>query len=146
MLNVCLMTEQDQAYVMPRVHQFYTSDAVDHAVSEEVLEQTFEQAVSENPLITGFILEEEGKKAGYSYITHMYSTESGSCIMIEELYLDPSMRGKGLGHAFFHWLFRAYPDTARFRLEVTAENSRAEALYERLGFAALDYHQMIRER
>ncbi len=146
MLTVRLMTEQDQAYVMPRVRQFYASDAVDHAVPAEVLQQTFQQAVSDNPLITGFILEVDDEKAGYAYITHLYSSEAGPCIMIEELLIEPSMRGQGLGQAFFHWLFDAYPDTARFRLEVTPENPRAQALYERLGFVPLGYRQMIRER
>lgn len=146
MLTVHLMTKQDQAYVMPKVQQFYASDAVDHAVPAEVLQQTFQQAVSDNPLITGFILEVDGEKAGYAYITHLYSSEAGPCIMIEELLIEPSMRGQGLGQAFFHWLFDAYPNTARFRLEVTPENPRAKALYERLGFVPLGYHQMIRER
>ncbi len=78
-------------------------------------------------------------------MTHMYATEAGSCVMIEELFIEPQLRGQGLGHAFFDWLFSAYPDTARFRLEVTPENSRTAALYEKMGFEPLTYCQMIRE-
>ena len=34
---------------------------------------------------------------------------------------------------------------ARFRLEVEEDNTRAAALYERLGYKPLDYKQMIKE-
>ena len=64
---------------------------------------------------------------------------------VPELFIEPELRGQGLGHAFFDWLFSAYPDAARFRLEVTPENSRAAALYKRMGFEPLTYCQMIRE-
>ncbi|MCD8356217.1 MAG: GNAT family N-acetyltransferase [Clostridia bacterium] len=146
MLTVRLMTAQDETYIMPLVKQFYSCEAVDHAVPMAVLQQTFRQAVSDNPLLEGFVLQEDGKNVGYAYITHMYASEAGPCIMIEELMIEPLARGKGLGNAFFEWLFDAYPDTARFRLEVTPTNSRARALYERLGFVSLGYDQMIRGR
>lgn len=139
------MTQADRAYVMPRVKSFYQSDAVTHPVPETVLQRSFEQAVSNNPLIEGCMLYHDGKHAGYAYLTHMYATEAGACVMIEELFIEPELRGQGLGHAFFDWLFSAYPDTARFRLEVTTENRRAAALYKKMGFEPLTYCQMIRE-
>lgn len=146
-LIVHTMTAQDEDYVLPRVELFYHSDAVDHTVPAEVLRETFVQAVSDNPLIEGFILYTEGgERLGYAYITHLFASEAGKCIMIEELYIDPEHRGNGYGKAFFNWLFAAYPDTARFRLEVTPENPRAQKLYERMGFTVLDYRQMIRGR
>ncbi|MDO4175739.1 MAG: GNAT family N-acetyltransferase [Eubacteriales bacterium] len=146
MLTVRAMTAQDEAYVMPLVEQFYHSEAVDHAVSMEILQQTFAQAVSDNPLLEGFVLQDDGKSVGYAYITHMYAAEAGPCVMIEELMIEPGSQGRGLGHAFFAWLFAAYPGTARFRLEVTRGNARARALYEQLGFQTLGYDQMIRGR
>ncbi len=145
MLTVKRMKQADRAYVMPRVKSFYQSDAVTHAVPEKILQRSFEQAVSDNPLIEGCMLYQDDKHAGYAYLTHMYATEAGSCVMIEELFIEPELRGQGLGHAFFDWLFSAYPDAARFRLEVTPENSRAAALYKRMGFEPLTYCQMIRE-
>lgn len=145
MLTVKRMTQADQAYVMPRVKDFYQSDAVTHPVPERVLARSFEQAISDNPLIEGCMLYWGDKHAGYAYLTHMYATEAGACVMIEELFIEPELRGKGLGHAFFDWLFSAYPDTARFRLEVTPENTRAAALYKKMGFEPLTYCQMIRE-
>lgn len=145
MLTVKRMKQADRAYVMPRVKNFYQSDAVTHAVPEKILQRSFEQAVSDNPLIEGCMLYQDDKHAGYAYLTHMYATEAGSCVMIEELFIEPELRGQGLGHAFFDWLFSAYPDAARFRLEVTPENSRAATLYKRMGFEPLTYCQMIRE-
>lgn len=146
MLTVRHMTSTDERYVLPRVEQFYHSEAADHDVPQDILRQTFLQAVSDNPLIEGFILCKDGQCAGYAYITHLYASEAGKCIMIEELYIEPCLRGHGLGHAFFDWLFAAYPDTARFRLEVTPENTRARKLYEKMDFIPLEYDQMIRGR
>ena len=51
MLTVKRMKQADRAYVMPRVKSFYQSDAVTHAVPEKILQRSFEQAVSDNPLI-----------------------------------------------------------------------------------------------
>lgn len=107
MLTVKRMKQADRAYVMPRVKSFYQSDAVTHAVPEKVLQRSFEQAVSDNPLIEGCMLYRDDKHAGYAYLTHMYATEAGSCVMIEELFIEPELRGQGLGHAFFDWLFSA---------------------------------------
>ena len=43
-------------------------------------------------------------------------------------------------------MFREYPDVVRFRLEVTAANEGAAALYKKLGFEYLDYRQMVLDR
>lgn len=140
------MTAQDKNYVMPLVEQFYHSEAVAHTVPMDILEETFRQAVSQSSCIEGFILLENGTAVGYAYITHLYASEAGACVMLEELLVEPKYRGKGIGTAFFHWLFAAFPNTARFRLEVTPGNQKAKALYESLGFEILAYDQMVRGR
>ena len=56
-------------------------------------------------------------------------------------------RNQGLGSEFFDFLRRygASLGARRLRLEVEEENTGAMRLYARMGFAALDYRQMIRE-
>ena len=68
-------------------------------------------------------------------------------LWLEELYLRPEARNQGLGSEFFDFLRRygASLGARRLRLEVEEENTGAMRLYARMGFAALDYRQMIRE-
>ncbi|MFR2094825.1 MAG: GNAT family N-acetyltransferase, partial [Oscillospiraceae bacterium] len=66
---------------------------------------------------------------------------------VEELYVRPAFRGRGLGHEFFAWLrgLAAAEHIRRIRLETEPENERAAALYARMGFLPLGYCQMFRE-
>ena len=77
-----------------------------------------------------------------------YSHEAGGLeLWVEELYVRPAFRGRGLGHEFFAWLrgLSAAEHIRRIRLETEPENERAAALYARMGFSPLGYCQMFRE-
>lgn len=146
MLQFEKMTEAMRRPVLEMVQEFYHSDAVCHAVPLPVLERTFQDAVSEEPALTGYVLVEDGKMAGFAYVTVFYACEvGGKCLMLEELFLKEEARGRGYGSAFFKWIMESHPEVKRFRLEVTEENKRAIALYESMGFSFLDYRQMVKE-
>ena len=102
----------------------------------ERLEQTFADAVSDDPILEGFVLTEDGKTVGFAYITEYYACEvGGRCLMFEELLPEGGdSRGKGYGTRFFDEIMKAKPEVRRFRLEVTRSNEKAVRLYERLGF------------
>lgn len=73
-----------------------------------------------------------------------WSNEAGGlCVWLEELMVNESMRGKGIGSKMIAAVHEKYNSAARYRLEVTAENPRAAALYRLLGFEDLPYRQMI---
>ena len=63
-------------------------------------------------------------------------------VTIEEIYIDPAYRSRGLATAFFDWL-KAQPGIMRLRLEVEDDNEGAKRLYERMGFELLPYLQMV---
>ena len=67
-------------------------------------------------------------------------------MMFYELYLKKETRGKGYGSRFFQEVMKQHPEVMRFRLEVTRSNEAAVRLYERLGFAFLEYDQMVLDR
>ena len=68
-------------------------------------------------------------------------------IWIEEIYISPGHRGKGLGKEFFTYLQAAYGGAvSRFRLELEPDNEKAQRLYERIGFAPLPYKQMVLDK
>lgn len=145
-MHIRPMTAQDRDVCLPMILDFYSGPAVDHPVPHATLERTFADAVGTNPHIEGYLLEEDGVIAGFSYLSFFYSCEmGGNVVMIEELFIKEDFRGRGLGRKFFEWLYAQYPDTVRYRLEVTAENTDAIRLYERLGFKMLPYLQMSRD-
>lgn len=147
MFTVEKMTEDMRDEVLPMVDAFYQSDAVSHEVERERRGQTFADAVSDDPVLEGYVLKEDGKIIGFGYVTIYYACEvGGRCLMVEELYLKEEARGKGYGSRFFEAVMQERTDVRRFRLEVTKKNQRAARLYERLGFQFLDYDQMALDR
>lgn len=148
MLQIREMTAADHDSVLPMVRDFYDSPAVDHAVDPALLERSFAAAVDpKEPLLWGFLLEEDGAAAGYCYLTQAYTAEAGGrLILVEELYFRPAFRGRGYGSQVFRYIMDRYPDYVRFRLEVTDANKDAVRLYQKLGFDFLEYRQMILDR
>lgn len=139
---------EDRELILPMVEDFYRSDAVDHPVEREILERSFRDAASpDEPLLRGLLIQADGEAAGYMYLTQCYSAEvGGRCVFLEEIYLKPEFRGRGLGREAMAWLERAYPAARRFRLEVTQSNQSAVRLYQRAGYDFLRYDQMALDK
>lgn len=147
MLQIRKMTGADAETVLPMVYGFYRSDAVDHAVSEETLNRTFQVAVTEGSLLDGFVLEDETGVVGFAYLSPYYACEVGGVnMMLEEIFIIPEAQGKGYGTEFFRWMEETYPDVRRFRLEVTESNQAAVRLYKKLGYDFIRYEQMAKDR
>ena len=148
MIEIRPVEKGDQIAVVPMVDDFYHSPAVDHLISRQVMERSFQAAADpNNPFLDGYLLLEEDRPVGYCYVTNSYSAEVGGAVaLVEELYLVPSCRGKGYGSRVFAFLMERYAQARRIRLEVTPANSSAARLYERLGFSYLGYRQMILDR
>lgn len=91
----------------------------------------------------GSILVFENKKSliGYSIIINYWSNEfKGNVLLIDELYILPAYRSKGIATAFFHYLSETrFNDSVMLQLEVSVENSKAIKLYERIGFKLNSY-------
>ena len=142
------LTPEDRDLVVPMVQAFYRSDAVDHPVDAAILERSFQDAASPaEPLLRGLLIQWEGEPAGYLYLTQCYSAEAGGrCIFIEEIYLKPEYRRRGVGAQVMAWLEKEYPAARRFRLEVTQANQGAISLYQRAGYTFLRYDQMVLDK
>ena len=142
------LTPEDRDLVVPMVQAFYRSDAVDHPVDAAILERSFQDAASPaEPLLRGLLIQWEDKPAGYMYLTQCYSAEvGGRCVFIEEIYLEPEYRRRGLGAQIMAWLEQEYPAARRFRLEVTQANQGAVHFYQKAGYAFLRYEQMVLDK
>ena len=139
------ITESDKSEYIEMVTKFYNSDAVLKPVPSENFEATFLELMRSDDYTEAFIIEFEGQTAGYALLAKTFSQEAGGvCIWIEELFIKPKFRGKGLGKQFFEFLFQNRP-AKRYRLEIEPENETAVALYLKKGFSFFEYGQMIKE-
>jgi ribosomal protein S18 acetylase RimI-like enzyme len=73
---------------------------------------------------------------GYAILIPYWSNEYGGIIVfVDELYVLPAARRRGIGLAFFSFLERERPfDAVAMFLEVSPGNRPARKLYESLGF------------
>ena len=141
------MELRDKGAVLDMMTVFYASPALLHKSPREVLERDIDDCVGECPFIEGVVFEEHGQLVGYAMMSMGYSTEYGGIsVMLEDLYVLPEHRGKGIGSAFLrHLAFSLRGRAVRLRLEVEPSNHRAIAVYQKCGFAVLPYTEMTME-
>ena len=89
----------------------------------------------DNPLYRAFILEHLARPAGFALVYYRYSTWKGKSLYLEDLYILPEFRKKGLGELALTFLAdRAVEENcARFEWQVLDWNTPAIRLYEKLG-------------
>ena len=85
-----------------------------------------------------FLLDHEGAPVGYCALCYTMSLEFGGVVMIvDDLYLQPAYRGRGLGGLVLREIeAKARRETVvQLFLEVENANTGARRLYERHGFS-----------
>jgi len=143
MITIRKMQRDDSKFVLNMMKKFYTSPAVATNGSEKIFAANVENILSGSPYVDGFIFVIDGKIIGYGITAHSYATEfGGECIWIEDIYIEPEYRGRGVGTKFIQHVKKLYPDKI-FRLESEKDNSAAVNLYKRLGFKELPYLEMV---
>ena len=143
------ITADDRETYIAFAKAFYASEAVCHAISEKNICDAFESFVDGNPFAECYIVTDNGESAGYVLCAKTYSQEAGGMTMwIDEIYVSPEHRGKGLGSAALIYIEGkcANEGYRRMRLEYTKENEGAHKLYKSLGYGDLPYLQMVKDR
>jgi GNAT superfamily N-acetyltransferase len=136
------MKERDRVEILQMMETFYTSPAVFTNGSMEIYEADFAACISTSPYLSGYVFEENDEILGYAMIAKSFSTEFGKpCIWIEDLYMKPQHRGKGIGSAFFQFIETQFSNCI-VRLEAEEENHRAVALYQSCGYEILPYLEL----
>ena len=137
-----LMQEKDKNSVLDMMRVFYASPAVLSNGSEEIFCADIDNCIGNSPYLEGYVFENDNELLGYGMIAKSFSTEFGKpCIWIEDLYIKPEFRGRGIGSAFFSHVEKKYPGHI-YRLEVEEENERAICVYKKNGFEVLPYMEM----
>jgi ribosomal protein S18 acetylase RimI-like enzyme len=89
----------------------------------------------------------DDRPVGYVVLTFVHSLEfGGRCGFVDELYVDPPARGRGVGRRALE-LVAAEARALGVRvllLEVSPENQRAAGLYRSAGFAERKYRLMTK--
>ena len=71
-------------------------------------------------------------------IIQLVAHRGGRVAQVETVFVDPALRGKGVGDAMMRWAIAEAKRRGCFRLQLTSNKTRtrAHAFYERLGFVA----------
>ena len=79
---------------------------------------------------------EGGSLCGYALVVPYWSNEfGGTLLFIDELFVVPEARRRGIGRSFFKYLDEVRPfEAVALALEVSPSNKDARRLYESLGF------------
>jgi GNAT superfamily N-acetyltransferase len=88
------------------------------------------------PLVRVLLADWDGRSAGFALFFHTYSTWEGKrCLYLEDLFVDPEFRGKGIGKALLRRLARiaVAEDCSRFQWAVLDWNQPAIDFYQSLG-------------
>ncbi len=144
-MQIRFIQEKDKQAVKNMMEVFYSSPAVLSNGSEEIFCADINACLSDNPYLEGYVFEENHEIVGYGMVAKSFSTEFGKpCMWIEDIYVLPSYRGKGIGSKFLEFISCKYPNTI-LRLEVEEENFNAVKTYKKNGFEVLPYMQMKKE-
>lgn len=134
-------TSVDWESLKPLMLGLYQEDPSPYPVTPEKIARTLEESARhpEKLQLIAFEPTEQSTRdriIGYALLVFYWSNEvGGTVIFIDELFIASAYRGQGLATQFFTWLEQTYTPTAQgFALETTPTNTRARALYEKLGF------------
>ena len=135
----------DREVYLKMASDFYASDAVLIHVGEDHFTRTFDELMRSSVYAECHIFELDSNVVGYSLRAKTFSQEAGGLtVWIDEIYVLPEYRGRGIGSAYLeHLISTRGNELRRLRLEVEEENEGAIRLYRSLGFTELGYGQMI---
>lgn len=138
--------ESDKENYLEMAKDFYLSDAVLNPIPGQYLLDTFNELMKSDNYVDAYIFEYNNNIAGYALLAKSFSQEAGGMVLwIDELYVKPKFRCRGIGHEFFKYLKENVHNVKRIRLEVEKNNKRAVSLYKKCGLIFLPYDQMMRD-
>ncbi len=108
-------------------------------------EQLLRDGFGPNPYYECLIAEEDGKAAGFALYFPIYSTWQGPSLHLEDLFVLPEFRGKGIGKALLNHVAAAAVKRgcARLQWDVLEWNHPAIHFYQSIGATMLpDWRRM----
>src|SRR5216684_567050 len=135
-----LATTSDDEHIVAMCMALNADDPGPVPVHPQQVRRTLARLREEPHRGCALVCEVDGHPVGYALLISFWSNELGGEVCnIDELFVAPEYRGRGLATSLLEeladkeqsvWPIRP----AALALEVTSQNERARALYERLGF------------
>ncbi|SFK57075.1 GNAT family N-acetyltransferase [Shimia haliotis] len=108
----------------------------DSSVPEEVYQSTFARLLGDDPQdFTCLIAEVDGKPVGLThYLFHRHAWKVENVCYLQDLYADPTVRGKGIGRALIEAVYAAADDAGSPTVYWLTQdfNATARQLYDRI--------------
>jgi ribosomal protein S18 acetylase RimI-like enzyme len=79
-----------------------------------------------------FLVADDGKQIGG--MSYAEVDETGKTVMLKQLYVLPSLQGRGIGGMLLDEVFESFSEAKLIRLEVEDQNAKAIAFYAANGF------------
>ena len=114
-------------------------DFYEAQVSEEVTNRTWQRILDPDSQIMCIVAEVDGQVYGFANcVVHENTWETQAVCYLEDLFVSPLARGRGVGGALIEWLRNAMraEGWARLYWVTKADNVQARRLYDR--FAQVD--------
>jgi len=137
-MNVRTATSDDREVVLELAAEFHEFAGYSFDAS---VQQAVEELAARHRWGVILLADQNDQSVGYGAVCYGFSVEfGGRDAFIDELYVRPSARGRGVGRALLEEMIghcRVLGIRA-VHLEVDHGNDQAAALYERLGFERQD--------
>lgn len=124
--------------------EFYGAD-----VATEISDRTWQRILDPDSAIMCIVAEVEGKVYGFANcVVHENTWEAQPVCYLEDLFVHPSARGRGIGGALLEWLRNSMraEGWARLYWVTQRDNVRARSLYDRFAQADDFVRYVIRQR
>lgn len=122
--------ENNADIVMDMMHDFYAID--DYAFDKAISKDLFLEFVGNKGLGQGWVIELDGKPAGYAILTFVFNFEyKGHIAFLDELFIVESARGEGLGNQTLDFVIAQAKELSLkvLYLEIENHNDAARKLY-----------------
>ncbi len=138
------MTDRTHADdVLRMMHALY---APDEPAARDRFPRTIDTLLADPSRGRIVLIDVGGRVGGYALLIPYWSNEfGGTLLFIDEIFVEETFRGQGIARSLFEFVATTRPfDAVALALEVAPYNTRARALYERVGFVQREARMMTR--
>jgi len=136
-------TENDIPQILVLMNQYYAYEGIPFV--QQNARRRLIQLFKDPSLGQAWLIKQMGNTIGYVVITNGFGLEHGLNICVDELYLDPSSRGHGVGEKTIEFLkcYARKHKIVSINTQVEKRNRRACFFWESRGFERQDRYPMV---
>ncbi len=145
-LSFELYKDNDYDDLKNMILQLYQEDPEGELMNDCKINDTIFEFKMNPQKINIYMLKSHGQNIGYAILVYFWSNEyGGNIVTIDELYVIPAAREKGVSTEFLNHVERL-ENMVAMQMEVTPSNQRVLSYYQRLGFALGQNTHLIKQK